>query len=44
MDYTIQAICTVGVVVVGKLWMNWKIAKEEKETEISEVDHNRESR
>lgn len=44
MDYTIQAICTVGVVIVGKLWMKWKIAKEEKEAEISEVDHDRESR
>jgi hypothetical protein len=33
LDYTIQAICTVGVVATGKLWMKWKIAKTEREAE-----------
>jgi YjbE family integral membrane protein len=30
-EYIVQAICTVGVVVVGKLWMKWKIVKAERD-------------
>jgi hypothetical protein len=37
LDYTVQAVCTVGVVVVGKLWMKWKVAKEKRE-EIIKAD------
>lgn len=33
LDYGFQALCTVGVVVAGKLWMRWKIAKAEREVE-----------
>ena len=29
-DYTVQIICTVGVVVVAKLWLKWKGAKSGK--------------
>ncbi|MDD5167998.1 MAG: TerC family protein [Syntrophales bacterium] len=27
MDYTVQVLCTIGVVVVAKLWMKWKVKK-----------------
>ncbi|MDD5171089.1 MAG: TerC family protein [Syntrophales bacterium] len=27
MEYGVQAFCTVGVVIVAKLWLRWKIAK-----------------
>jgi len=37
LDYTVQAVCTVGVVVVGKLWMKWKVAKAKNE-EIIKTD------
>lgn len=33
MAYIVQAICTVGVVVVGKLWMKWRIAKADSKSE-----------
>jgi len=33
LDYGFQALCTAGVVVTGKLWMRWKIAKAEREAE-----------
>jgi YjbE family integral membrane protein len=33
-EYVVQAICTVGVVVVGNLWMKWKIAKAERGAEL----------
>ena len=36
LDYGFQALCTVGVVVTGKLWMRWKIAKAEREVESNE--------
>ena len=36
-EYAVQAICAVGVVVVGKLWMKWKIAKAEREAEVEEL-------
>jgi len=36
LDYTVQALCTVGVVVTGKLWMRWRIAKAEREAEENE--------
>lgn len=38
LEYTVQAVCTVGVVVVGKLWMKWKIARAERETKARDVD------
>lgn len=34
LEYTVQAICMAGVVVVGKLWMKWKIAKAESDVEV----------
>ena len=34
LDYTVQAVCTVGVVVVGKLWMKWKVAKAKRQETI----------
>ena len=36
LDYGFQALCTVGVVVTGKLWMRWRIAKAEREAERNE--------
>ena len=30
-EYAVEGICAVGVLVVGKLLMKWKIAREEKE-------------
>jgi YjbE family integral membrane protein len=41
-EYAFQAICAVGVVVVGKLWMKWKIAKAEREAEVDERAHKAE--
>ncbi len=35
--YTVEALFTVGVVVAGKLWIKWKIAKAEKEVKIHQV-------
>ncbi len=29
-EYGVQILCTVGVIVVGKLWMKWKIANAER--------------
>lgn len=29
-DYAVQAVCTVGVVVAGKLWMKWKVRRAER--------------
>ena len=31
--YAVQVICTIGVVVAGKSWMRWKIARAEKAEE-----------
>jgi YjbE family integral membrane protein len=39
LEYTLQAVCAVGVVVVGKLWMKWKIAKADREAEVDELAH-----
>jgi YjbE family integral membrane protein len=36
-EYAVQAICTIGVVVVGKGWMGWKIARAERAEEESSV-------
>ena len=36
LDYGFQALCTVGVVAAGKLWMRWRIAKAEREAESDE--------
>lgn len=36
-DYGFQALCTAGVVVTGKLWMRWRIAKAEREAEDDEA-------
>lgn len=41
--YAVEAVCMVGVVVVGKLWMKWKIAKAEREFETDELAHEAES-
>jgi YjbE family integral membrane protein len=30
-EYAVQIICTIGVIVVGKLWMKWKVARVERE-------------
>jgi YjbE family integral membrane protein len=38
-EYIVQAICTIGVVLVGKLWMRWKIAKAEREVAVEELVH-----
>jgi len=35
-QYSIEAIFAVGVIVVGKLWMKWKISRAEKEEHIHE--------
>ena len=42
-EYIVQALCTVGVVVIGKLWMKWKIAKAEREAESDEPAREGES-
>jgi hypothetical protein len=34
----------VGVIVVGKLWMKWKIAKAEREAEADTLSREGESR
>ncbi len=31
LEYAVQAVFIVGVILVGKLWVRWKTAKEEKE-------------
>jgi YjbE family integral membrane protein len=38
-EYAVQATCAVGVVVIGKLWMKWKIAKAERGAEVDELAH-----
>jgi YjbE family integral membrane protein len=40
-EYAVQAICTVGVVAVGKLWMKWKIAKAERESLVGSQEESR---
>lgn len=37
LDYGVQALCTVGVVATGKLWMRWRVAKAEREAEEAET-------
>jgi len=34
-DYVVQAIFTVGVIVVGKVWMKWKVSKASPEINAS---------
>lgn len=36
--YSTEAVFAVGVIVVGKLWMKWKISRAEKAEHISETD------
>jgi YjbE family integral membrane protein len=38
-EYAVQMIAMVGVVVTGKLWMKWKIAKAEREAKGDEPAH-----
>jgi YjbE family integral membrane protein len=42
--YVVQGACTVGVIVVGKFWMKWKIAKAEREAEADTLSREGESR
>jgi predicted tellurium resistance membrane protein TerC len=37
LEYGVQALCTVGVVATGKLWMRWRVAKAEREAEGDET-------
>jgi len=37
LEYGVQGLCTVGVVVTGKLWMRWRVAKAEREAEGDET-------
>ena len=36
--YSTEAVFAVGVIVVGKLWMKWKISRAEKAEHVSETD------
>ncbi|MDA8124557.1 MAG: TerC family protein [Deltaproteobacteria bacterium] len=38
-EYAVQIVAMVGVVVIGKLWMKWKIAKAENEAQGDESAH-----
>ena len=43
-EYAVQIMAMVGIVVIGKLWMKWKIAKAERQAEDHEparqTDHH----
>ena len=34
--YSVEAVFAVGVIIVGKLWMKWKISRTEKEEHVHE--------
>ena len=36
--YSVEAVFAVGVIIVGKLWMKWKISRTEKEEHVHETD------
>jgi len=38
-EYAVQIMAMVGIVVIGKLWMKWKIAKAEREAKGDEPAH-----
>lgn len=37
LEYAVQAVFTIGVIVIGRLWMKMKIKKEEKKILIKQV-------
>ena len=36
LQYSVEIIFAIGVIVTGKLWMKWKIAREEKAEHVHE--------
>jgi predicted tellurium resistance membrane protein TerC len=36
LQYSVETIFAIGVITAGKLWMRWKIAREEKKEHVHE--------
>jgi predicted tellurium resistance membrane protein TerC len=36
LKYSVEAVFAIGVIVAGRLWMKWKISREEKREHVHE--------